>query len=176
MDLDEQKLVNRLNQGDEKAFDALFYRYHVKIFNLAKRFLSRKEDAEEVVQSVFIALWENRATIDESKSLTGYLLTVARHIIYNTLRKNVYRQGYIEYIMTQNHSVDFVTENEVLFHDLNNLVTSLVDQLPPKRKEIFRLSRYDGLSYQEIARKLSISESTVNSQLTKALDYIRKNI
>jgi RNA polymerase sigma-70 factor (ECF subfamily) len=176
MEVDETNLIRRIRQDDEKAFNILFYQHHARVYNLARRFLPYKEDAEEIVQIVFIALWENRYQIDENQSVIGYILTITRHWIYNTLRKSIYRQGYLEYIQNQDKSFDFVTEDVVLFNELNSLVEKLISDLPPKRSEIFRLSRNEGLSYREIADRLSITESTVNTQLTKALEYIRKNI
>jgi len=172
----EQELIQQLKQDNEKAFNSLFYHYHARVYNLARRFLQYKEDAEEIVQIVFTALWENRQQIDENQPLAGYILTIARHWIYNTLKKNVYRQGYIDYITGQNDSFNFKTEDIVLYNELNMLLNELISNLPPKRSEIFKLSRIEGLSYREIADQLSISESTVNTQITKSLDFIRKNI
>lgn len=176
MEKGEQELIRRLKQDDEKAFNGLFYHYHARVYNLAKRFLQSKEDAEEIVQIVFIAVWENRKQIDEDQSLSGYILTIARHWIFNTLRKNVYRQGYIDYLLGQDQTFNFKTEDIVYYNELNTLVNNLIDTLPPKRSEIFKLSRIEGLSYREIADRLLISESTVNTQITKALDFLRKNI
>jgi RNA polymerase sigma-70 factor (ECF subfamily) len=176
MDIDETNLINRLKQDDEKAFNILFYQHHAKVYNLAKRFLPYKEDAEEIVQIVFIALWENRQKIDENQSLSGYILSIAHHWIYNTIKKNIYRQGYMEHLQQQNISLEYVTEDIVQYNELNALVDKLTNDLPPKRREIFKLSRDEGLSYREIAHQLSITESTVNTQITKALDYVRKNI
>jgi RNA polymerase sigma-70 factor, ECF subfamily len=176
MEIDETNLINRLKQGDEKAFNILFYQHHARVYNLAKRFLPFKEDAEEIVQIVFIALWENRQKIDENQSLSGYILTIARHWIYNTIKKNIYRQGYLEHLQQQSSALEYVTEDLVQFNELNALVDKLTNELPPKRSEIFKLSRTEGLSYKEIAHRLSITESTVNTQITKALDYVRKNI
>jgi len=176
MDIDETNLINRLKQDDEKAFNILFYQHHARVYNLAKRFLPDKEDAEEIVQIVFIALWENRQKIDENQSLKGYLLSITHHWIYNTIKKSVYRQGYLEHLEQQNNSLEYVTEDIVQYNELNTLVDKLINELPPKRSEIFKLSRNEGLSYKEIAHRLSITESTVNTQITKALDYVRKNI
>jgi RNA polymerase sigma-70 factor (ECF subfamily) len=176
MDIDEKNLIRRLKQDDEKAFNILFYQYHARVYNLARRFLPYKEDAEEIVQIVFIAIWENRYQSDETQSLCGYILTIARHWIYNTIKKSIYRQGYLEHLQQQNHSLEFVTEDIVLYNELNALVDKLTNELPKKRSEIFRMSRKEGLSYREIANRLSITESTVNTQITKALDYVRKNI
>lgn len=175
MQSEEQYLIRQLQSGDEKSFNKLFTQYHARIFNLCRKFLPLKEDAEEIVQIVFIAVWENRLQIDENKSFGGYVYAIARHWIYNTLKKRLYQQGYIDYL-SKRGTYDFVTEDEVLFNELNMHLERLIADLPPRRREIFLLSHKEGLSYKAIAQQLSITESTVNTQLTKAVEYIRNNI
>lgn len=176
MDSADSFLVEKLKKDDIAAFNELYNRYHCRVYHLAMKFLPCNEDAEEIVQIVFVALWENRSKIDAQQSFESYVFSIARHNIYKALRKAVYRQGYIEYFR-QNHSdTSFVTEDLILFNELDTVVHELVEKLPPKRREIIRLHREEGLSYNEIATRLSITNSTINTQLTKALNYIRHNI
>jgi RNA polymerase sigma-70 factor, ECF subfamily len=172
----DHDIVLKIKQGDETAFNSLFYQYHGRVFNLCRKFLSRKEDAEEVVQTVFLAVWENRNQLDENQPIIAYILTITKHWIYNFLKKRVYRKAFLDYLETRNDSLDFVTEDEISYHDLQNLLEKLMEEMPPKRKEIFHLSKIEGLSYREISQRLSITESTVNTQITKALEYIRKQV
>jgi RNA polymerase sigma-70 factor, ECF subfamily len=176
MHQDEKQLILLLKQGNEKAFTMLFSLYHARVYNLARKFLSLKEDAEEVLQTVFIAIWENRQQIDEERSFASYILTITKHWVFNTIRKSVYRQGYLDYLVRKGDPLDFVTEDEIQFNDLNTLIQKLISKLPPKRREIFILSRIDGLSYKDIAGQLGITESTVNTQLSKAIEYFRSHI
>lgn len=176
MEVADKELVRLLKDGDIGAFNEIYERYHVRIFQLASRFLPYKEDSEEILQIVFIAVWNNRDKINLDQSFDSYLFTIARHNIYKALRKAVYRQGYFEFL--RNHSTEqtFVTEEVVLYNELDSLLNKYIENLPPKRREIFRLFREEGLSYKEISERLSITVSTVNTQLTKAIDYIRRNI
>jgi len=176
MEIADKDLVSRLKTDDVVAFNEIYRRYHARIFQLAAKFLPYKEDSEEILQIVFIAVWNNRYKINEEQSFDSYLFSIARHSIYKVLRKAVYRQGYFEFI--RHHSVEqtFITEEVVLYNELDTLLNKYIENLPPKRREIFRLFREEGLSYREISEKLSITASTVNSQLTKAIDYIRRNI
>lgn len=176
MEISDKILVKRLKGDDANAFSALYKRYQAIVFHLGMRFLPYKEDAEEIVQLVFLALWENRKKIDENQNLGSYILSIARHITYNALRKAVYRQGYIDYLKQNSTDYSFITEEAVLFNELEERLLSLQQSMPPKRREIFRLHHFEGLSYKEISEKLSITASTVNTQLTKALDFIRRNI
>lgn len=176
MDSGDSILVDKLKQDDTNAFDELYNRYHARIYRLAQQFLPCHEDAEEILQLVFIALWENRSKIDEKQSFESYIFTIARYNIYKALRKAVYRQGYMEYLKHNHDDFSFITEDVVLFNELETVVHGLVEKLPPKRREIIRLHREEGLSYNEIAERLSITNSTINTQLTKAVDYIRQHI
>ena len=176
MDISDRILVKSLKNDDVTAFNELYKRYHSKVFQLGTRFLPYKEDAEEIVQMVFIAVWNNRNKIDETLNFGSYILSIARHGICNALRKAVYRQGYIDYLQQNNTEHAFVTEEAVLFNELETRLHDILEKMPLKRREIFRLHREEGLSYKEISKRLSITSSTVNTQLTKALDYIRRNI
>ncbi len=176
MEISDKILIKRLNGGDANAFNAVYQRYHTVVLQLGMRFLPYKEDAEEVVQLVFIAVWENRKKIDENRNLASYILSIARHATYNALRKAVYRQGYMDYLRQNNPDFSFITEEVVLFNELEARLLDLQESMPPKRREIFRLHHTEGLSYKEISDRLSVSASTVNTQLTKALDFIRRNI
>jgi|WetSurMetagenome_2_1015567.scaffolds.fasta_scaffold157854_2 RNA polymerase sigma-70 factor, ECF subfamily len=169
-------LIKKLKDEDVSAFDELYKRYHSKVFQLARRFLPYKEDAEEIVQAVFVAVWENRIRIEEDKSFSSYILSIARHTIYNALRKAVYRQAYIEYLGHNNTENAYVTEDIVLFNELESHLHDIIEKLPPRCREITRLHHKDGLSYKEIAARLSISISTINTHLTKALNFIRQQI
>lgn len=171
-----KNLVKRLKSNDVNAFDELYRRYSNRIFQFASKFLPYKEDSEEILQIVFIALWNNRNKINEEQNFESYLFSIARQSIYKALRKAVYRQAYFEFLRHNSDENTFVTEEIVLYNELDTLFNKYIENLPPKRREIFILFREEGLSYREISERLSITVSTVNSQLTKAMDYIRRNI
>jgi RNA polymerase sigma-70 factor, ECF subfamily len=176
MNIDEKSLIKRLQQDDAKAFEQLFIRYSSKIYNYSQKFLHSSEESKEIVQIVFAAVWENRAQIDEEKPFTAYIYTIARNWIVNNLKRSVYKQGFIEYQLLQIKESKFVTEEEILFNEFKYLLEKCISELPSKRREVFLLSRQEGLSYKEIAEKLSITESTVNTQITQSLEIIRKKL
>jgi RNA polymerase sigma-70 factor (ECF subfamily) len=176
MDISDKILIKNLKDDDVSAFDELYRRYHARVFQLGMRFLPYKEDAEEIVQIVFIAVWDNRNKIDGDQPFGSYVLSIARHNIYNALRKAVYRQGYVDYLQQKTPDYTFLTEEAVLFNELDTVLHGLMENMPPKRREIFRLHREEGLSYKEISDRLAIASSTVNTQLTKAIGYLRQHI
>jgi RNA polymerase sigma-70 factor, ECF subfamily len=172
----ERDLLQLLHNGDSGAFERLFLEYSSKIFNFSKRLLNNTDDAREVVQQTFVAVWENHVNIDPSKSFSSYLYTCARNLIINSYKRKVYFRAYTEYILFKEKDFYFVTDSQVLYNELEANLHKIIEELPEKRKEIFLLSRNEGLSYKEIAERLCISESTVNTQITKAIGYIKKKL
>jgi len=169
-------LITRLSEGNNRAFERIFYMYYSRVFNLARRYHLSIANSEEITQQVFIVIWEKRKLIDPSQSFEGFLLSIARNLIINYLKRKVYIEGYINYTLHKEKNFDFVTEDQVEFDELQKCLEFLIDRMPPRRKEIFLLSRNSNLSYKEIAEKLSVTESTVNTHITKALEFLREKL
>lgn len=173
---DEKQLISRLKNNDQKAFDEIFNCYYSRIYHLAYHFLHSREEAQEIVQVVFIAIWENRLQIDANKSFPAYIQSIARHTIYNQLKRAVYRQRFIDYTMREAEAETGFTEDNYQYKELQEVIENAIAEMPPRRREIFYLSRSKGLSYKEIAHKLSITESTVNTQISKSIEFLRKKV
>lgn len=171
--IDERELVIHLKKSNVNAFDSLFYRYYKKVLSFCYKILGTKEDAEEIVQTVFLAIWENRTIIDEDKHFETYLFSIVRHHVYNALKRKSYRKAFLESIENPNIGSNLDVEDQVYYNDLNLLLNKLIDTLPPKRREIYLLSRNRGLTYKQIADKLRITENTVDTQIRNALNYLR---
>lgn len=169
-----KKTIKQLIKGDIHAFDKIFNEYNQKVYNFCKQLLTSEQDAREVTQEVFIALWQNRTKINPESSLSAYIFGIARNQIYNIYRKSVHIQAYLDYLQNNDRQFDFATDDQVMFRELDNFVTQAIEELPPRRKEIFKLSRFEGLTYKEIAIRLNISENTVDVQIRKSLGYLRK--
>ena len=168
-----RKLVKELRRGNVSAFDFIFQNYNQKVFNFCLKLLNKQEDAEEVTQEVFIALWENREKIELNTSLSSYIYRIARNKIYNIYRKSFYIQAHLKYLNAGGKKLESSTEDEILYNELNRFLNVTIDELPPKRKEVFELSRFEGLTYKEIAKRMKISENTVDVQIRKALGFLR---
>ena len=167
-------LVIELKKGSSAAFEKIFSLYHKRIYNFCLRLLPCRDDAEETVQKVFVALWEQRAQLDEFKPFIPYLFSIARYMIYQDFRRSVYSKAVFEELSLRNTGLGETTKDEVLFKELSDILNKLVQQLPPRQKEIFHLSRDSGLTYKEIAAELGISDHTVDTQISRALDFLRK--
>lgn len=169
-DFSEPDLLRRLNEGDERAFDALFRHYSALVYRFAYGYLKARTDAEEIVQECFLKIWEKREQLRPDVPLKAYLFTTAHHAILNQLRRQQQRQRF------QTYSAGLPPAqvgNEAEFSELESLYRAALAQLPPKRREIFMLSRQQGLSYPEIAQQLNLSVKTVEAQMTHALKFLR---
>lgn len=163
-------------KGDASSFNYLYAQWSGKLYHFVLR-ISHGDNylAEEMVQSVFIKVWEKRSELDAEKSFGAWLYTIAKNQLLN-----IYQRRMSEFLYRNERErtsgVDNVTEKEVEYHFLDEYIHSLVEQLPAARREIFLLSRFQFLSNKEIAEKLHLSENTVESQLTKATSFIRSKV
>jgi RNA polymerase sigma-70 factor (ECF subfamily) len=166
----------RIKQGDEVAFELVFYKYKGYLLDFISKSLPQEEDPESIVQEVFVKLWMNRDYLDPSKSLNAFLYTIARNQLYGRLRKLLSKRKYLEELYFSSSVSSNTTEKEIEYHELEKTVADLIESLPAKRREIFILSREKGLTFKEIAGKLGISENTVDTQIRKALSFIKEKL
>jgi len=170
-DFEEQELVSELRKGNPSAFRQLYVAYGPRLYGFCKRFGIPPEEVRETIQETFIRVWEHRQDIRFDASFSSYLFTIARNLIYNALRHTAYWDKYLGEAGLQ-HTAEpaSIPADE---RELRRLIGEAVQALPDKCRQIFRKSRYEGFSNQEIATALAISKSTVENQLNKALKTIR---
>lgn len=171
------ELVRLLKKGDMAAFDIIYNIFCYKLHEFVLRYLKKEEDAEEIVQEVFIKIWESRGKIDVYASFESFLFTIAYNSTMSVLRKRVSEKKYLEYLKSL-QQIDTANEviNEIHFRELNKKVQSLIEQLTPRQKEIYLLSRDEGLTHKKIAQKLNISENTVKNHLVTTLKILKSQI
>jgi len=174
--LKEKKLVQSLINGDFEAFDHLFNYYNQRLYFFAKSILKNKEDAHDIVQEVFLRVWRNRDTLDPHSSFKSFLFTVSYNIIVDTLRKRISEQSFRDELIKNAIIDESSADKDLSYNELNSIYQEAINELPDKRKEIYRLHRFDNLSYQEIADKLNISINTVRNQMAHAISYLRGRI
>jgi RNA polymerase sigma-70 factor (ECF subfamily) len=172
----EKILVKEIKEGDHDSFRQIYYKYSEKVYLFAIRYINNIGDAEEIVQEVFSRIWEYRNNLDENRSFNGYVLTITKNIIFNENRKKVNHDVYAQYIINYIQGISNQTENQIIYENVKSIINKEIDNFPPKRKQIFILSRNEGLSYNEIAERLSISRKTVETHLRLALSRLRRII
>jgi len=173
---DERQLVIQLKDGNQASFQKLYIKYASKLFSFSRKYLSSQDDAEEIVQEVFIRIWEKKDNIDENQSFSSYVIQAAKHRIFNGFRKKVNEQAYLDFLIHTDESSRNYTELDVEYHEIKSKAEDAIKSMPPRRQEIFRLSREAGLKNKEIAEKLEISIKTVENQMGQALKYLRAEL
>lgn len=170
----EKELIEKLKNGDSFAFEVLFYKYRNKVKGFARNMVPAQIDLEEVVQEVFVKVWMKREMIKPDKDFQAYLFSIAKNLILDYLKSAVNRRLYF---VEENFQQDMLIEegSEItITQEAEDKLMELIDQMPERRREIFKLSRFNGMSYRQIAERLHISENTVDSQIRNALAFLRK--
>lgn len=176
--LDERTLVISLQNGDHSAFINLYDEYHTRLYNFVYASVNSKDESKDIVQIVFMRLWERHGEVNPNLQFGAYLYTIARHLIYNHLRAKLYHKLDIKATESIEQTIPNTDNNEELLieSDFRTFFVRLIDQLPERRRQIFMMSRSENKSYLQIAHELNITENTVDTQIRKSLDFLRKNL
>ncbi|MEM9328391.1 MAG: RNA polymerase sigma-70 factor [Bacteroidota bacterium] len=166
-------LITLLKRDDARALDEIFERYWERLFNLADKVLEDESVSKDIVQEIFVSLWERRQEL-EINGLSAYLSQAVRYKVASHLRRGKWTDKHMERL----ESRVFVnqTEEALNFNDLEKTILTTLDHLPDRCQEIFYLSRFEGLSNSEIAQKLNLSIRTVETQISRALRFLRTEI
>ncbi len=169
-------LVERLRNKDKRAFELVFNQYYGAMVSYAMRFMDMREEAEEITQEVFVKFWEKCELLALDSSIKSYLYRSVHNTCLNHLKhekvKDSYRQYMVQFMEDSAESKNFDEQVD----NLQEKILDEVNNLPPRCSEIFKLSRYEGLKYQEIADHLEISVKTVEVQMGKALKVLRDKL
>lgn len=176
MNLDEKKILSRIKQGYIKQFENLFKEYYEMLCHFAIKYVKNIEQSEEVVQDTFYNIWKNRATLNIKTSLKSYLFTAIRNNCLQVLRTRSLDIKYENYYKSHYENSSITPSDELNAKELSDVINKALNSLPERCREIFKMSRYDGLKYHEIAEKLSISIKTVEANMGKALKHFRSHL
>ncbi len=172
-----KELILLIQKNDKIAFYNLYERYCKRLYGFVLRYIKQKEDAEEILQEVFVKIWESRRKIDANSSFESFLFTVAYNTTISMLRKKINETKYIKHLKSSQQVIttpDLM--NEIDFNELNDRLQLLLNQLTPRQKEIFQLSRDEGLTNDEIAKKLNLSVNTVKKHISNTLAFLKYKI
>lgn len=170
-------LLTDLRLGDLKAFREIYELYKLKVTRLAYRYCLDKADAEEVLQDVFMKLWNNKEKINASQNFDNYLFTIAKNTVLDKIKSyKLEKENLSKYFAHHKTVATDQTEQHILHHELQQLLAEVLIELPPKRRRIFEMNRLEGYTYQQITEALQISSGTVEKQMSKALKVVKKKL
>ena len=170
----EKELLGQIARGDQRAFAIIFTHYSKIIYPFALK-LTRSDDlAEEILQEVFLKIWINRGNLVKVENFGAYLNRITRNHSYNVMRRIAHEALISSEISKQMTEEVNNTENDIIYRDLQQTLNNAINHLTPQQKLIYTLCYHDGLKYNEVARRLNISSSTVHTHMKLALKLIRK--
>lgn len=169
----ERELLQQLAGGSEQAYTIIYNDYSGNIFHAAMVYAKDVHIAQEVVQLVFISLWEKRETTAEIGNLQNYLFILARNAIFNHFKRASVEVKAKQGLSASQPRYADNTDHRVRMHQYDHLLQSAVNQLPPQRRTVYKLAREQGLSHEEIARQMKISTLTVKKHMALALRFVR---
>lgn len=169
----DSKLLYRLKEGDRDAFNTVYWRYSPKVYNTVLYLLNDSDAAEDIVQELFLTIWERRGQIQPELNFEAYIATIARNLAYNYVRKAFHNNQSVEDINDSN-LITNSDEGTIEAESLREYIFNVISSFPEMRRKVFIMSRFENLSHAEIAEKLTISERTVDVHIYHALKELRK--
>jgi RNA polymerase sigma-70 factor (ECF subfamily) len=170
------KIVTELSQDNDSSLEELFNYYYPRLFNFSRSFLKIEDSIDDILQEVFIKIWQNRKNIKNTATFNSYIFTITRNLLLNELRSYLNNQNIKEEVRKRAIASEYSSFEQIEYLDLKEKVDNIIDELPERQKEIFILSRTEGLSHKEIATKLGIDTKTVEFHITGAVRFLKKEL
>jgi RNA polymerase sigma-70 factor (family 1) len=174
--IDDNIIINKLKEGDVLSFDNIFKKYNRKVYYFALSYLKNKEEAEDIVQEVFMSLWRHREQINANFVFSRYLFKITYNATCKKFRKQASYKNRLEEVLQDFSIADNSTYIDIEYNNLMETANLLIEKLPSRQKKVFRLSINDHMSCEQIAQKLNISKKTVENYLTSAKNSLRKSL
>ena len=170
------ELVLRLQKGDVEAFDLVYEKYAGKLYGFTLKYLKSTDETEELVQSVFLKVWENYKTLKKESSFKSYLFTIAYNEICNTFRRRSHLRKFMDEQLNENAQSSNETDELIDYNSIRGQVDQIIARLPERQRSIFLKSRLEGKSNKDIANELGLSSGTVDNYISESLKFIRSNL
>jgi len=173
----DEALLQAIRNDDDQAFTLLYRRYWKDLFITASRALRGKEEAADVLQDVFLSIWNRRHELEIQGSLAAYLQTSVRYKVIHYIEKNITRRDYLSLLTdTAVHTLEPGSDLQLQLKQLQETIHKAVESMPPKMQEVYRLSRQEYLTHREIAERLSISPGTAKKHIHNALQILKTSL
>lgn len=182
MKLIDKRILEQLKTGDPKAFEYVFMQWYEPLVHFADEYITDLESARNIVQNIFMDLWEKHSWVDPESNLKAYLYLATRNACLSFIRHHQVEVCYYEKSMRNSENLQLNYEaleqlkiDQIDLSNLEKIIQKTIDSLPERCREVFILSRYDDLKNKEIANKLDITEKAVEANITRALSRLRAN-
>jgi len=171
-----EKIIQRLKKDDKSAVDELFGYYYPRLYHFSKSILKIETEIDDILQEVFVKIWLNRQKISSAETFNAYIFTITKNEVLNLIRSKLKDHTFKEELYLRSVAEEYQTQNHLEYNEIKIAIDRLVEDLPEKRKQVFILSRTEGLSNKEIALQLNISEKTIEDHITHAIKHIKSSL
>ncbi len=169
--------VDQITEGDHRSFEKLFKSYYLPLTRFSWRYVGSKAIAEELVQEIFFEIWEDRKNLNIVESVRSYLYKAVKHRSLNHLKHQRVKSEYdTKWMAKKKEKTTIEYEDSARIEQIKEAIEKAIEELPPRSKMTYKLHRYDGLTYQEIADVMDVSVKTVESQMTRTLKMLRERL
>ena len=171
--LNLEEVLLKLSNDDRYALEDLFNYYYPRLYNFSKAFLKLEDGIDDILQEVFVKIWQNRKNIRQSETFNSFIFTITRNLLLNELRSMLNDRKIKEKILERSVAEEYLLGEHLDFNELKTKIDELVMELPEKQRRVFVMSRVEGLGQKEIAMKLEISEKTVEYHISQSIKFIK---
>jgi len=172
----DEDLMMEIKAGNMLAFDLLYKKYCGRIYKFGYSLLKSKEEAENLLQEVFLSLWEHRFNVENNASVKSFLFTVTYNSAISFLRKKAKDNEFFKYLKSLQEPSDVPVDVALNYRELETRLEEIINGLPQRQKEIYLMHKVEGLKYAEIAERLSLSVNTIENHMARALRTIRDKL
>jgi len=176
MNLVQKSIVNKIKQGNIRVFEKVFRELYSPLCGYANKIINDHDKAEEIVQEIFYNIWKKKEELTINISLKSYLYKSVKNGCLQIAQHQLVKDKYKQFVINSDSNKQPSPETELEVKEINMAIDQTLDALPERCKEIFYMNRFEGLKYREIAEKLSVSQKTVEANISKALKHLRKNL
>jgi len=172
--MDNYDLLINLKEGNAAAFTELYHIYGKGLYRNILRFVKCEETAKELLQDAFLKIWNHRQQIDPEKSFKSFLFKITEHLIFDYFRKVSRDRKLMEKLIAVSTEYYTHSEESVFYKESLHMINQVIDKLPPQRKQVFKLCKMEGKSYEEVSQLLGISTSTISDHIVKANRVVKE--
>ena len=173
---DTEQIIRRLKNEDKSAVDDLFTYYYPRLYHFSKSILKLENGIDDILQEVFVKIWLNRQKIGNPETFNAYIFTITKNEVLNLIRSNLREHTFKDQLFQHAVGEEYQNSAPLEYEEIKTGIEKIVAALPEKRKQVFVLSRNEGLSNKEIAQQLNISEKTVEDHITHAIKQIKNSM
>ena len=172
----DKKTIKKYKDGEVEAYDAIYRHYSGKILRFARGLVKDEDTSRDLVQEVFISLWEKRDQVDPNMNFDNYIFTITYNAVRKFFRKKSLESKVMDQFLRESPGIFDNADRELVYNELLDLANQAIEKLPLRRKTVYKLSRQEGMKIREIADKLNISPRTAEHHLASALKFLKDEL